>query len=130
MMGGGMMGMMGGGMGGMMGGGFNMSALPSDMDPNIASACLGKMSKIMQFDWTTIGGCVNAVFGVSEKCSGCGVTALQGIMGKTMFDMPSSCMGTCMSGMMASKGTTEAPGTTGAMTPNPECQKCMKPHMM
>merc|ERR1719221_1391413 len=100
-------GMMGGGS--PMGGGFNMSALPADMDPNIASACLGNMSKIMQFDWPTIGGCVNAVFGVSETCSGCGVTALQGIMGKTMFDMPSSCMGTCMSGMMATTGTEEPP---------------------
>jgi len=117
---GGMMSGMGGlgGMGGM-GGMGGTGAPPADQDPKIAAACdSSKMMPMMQFDWDAIGGCIHASMSpVRETCSDCVVDTLHAMAGKTMLDMPSSCMGTCLAASAATGG------------PNPACQKCMASHM-
>mmetsp|Transcript_114256 Transcript_114256/g.255011 ORF Transcript_114256/g.255011 Transcript_114256/m.255011 type:complete len:161 (+) Transcript_114256:3-485(+) len=105
---------------GAMGGMGGMGA--ADMDPKIAQACVANMSRMMQFDWDAIGGCIHAAMPVREVCSDCFVTMMHGMAGNTMLDMPSSCLATCMAGTSQAQ-TSATPG------PAPECQACMTTHM-
>jgi len=113
MMGGGMMGggMMGGGMmGGMMGGGGNMSA-------EAQKACSVPMMGMMGMNWTALLPCMAAMMGTRPVCAQCFVNTMQDMVGKTLMEMPASCMAKCMA-------ESQKLGKMG-----PQCQGCMLPNM-
>jgi len=117
-MGGGMMGggMMGGGMmgGGMMGGGMMGGA---SMGPEVQAACSAPMMGMTGMNWTAMLPCTAAMTSTRPVCAQCFVNTMQDMMGKTMMEMPASCMSKCMA-----EG--QKLGKMG-----PDCKGCMLPNM-
>jgi len=111
--GGGMGGMMGGGMmgGGMMGGGM------ANATPEVQKACSTPMFGMMGMNWTAMLPCTAAMMGTRPVCAQCFVNTMQDMMGKTMMEMPASCMSKCMA-------ESQKLGKMG-----PDCGACMLPNM-